>query len=194
MSIRRFALASAGLLAAGTIAGVGLSTAGAAGNGGLPFITGGGHTQNFNSDGSPEDGPFLTTFGGFNARATAAGEDAGEYVADGEVQGRSSDDATHQTVGKVHGDVVCIANLGPAEAEDGGVAGSDVWEIRFRVERSDPALPAPAYGSLIVQDNGPHNDFADESFEGSLITDPECGDVTQFQLEPHQGQITVHNG
>jgi hypothetical protein len=193
MSIRKCALAAAGLLAATTIAGAGLSTAGAAGNGGLPFITGGGHTQNNNS--SAENPRELTNFGGFNAHATGEGTEGDgftSYPARGEVQGRSADTLTHETTGKVHGNVVCIANLGPADAEDGGVAGSDVWEIRFQIERSSPLPLTGAYASLIVQDNGPHNDFADESFEGSLLTDPECGDVTQFQLEPHQGQITVH--
>jgi hypothetical protein len=193
MSIRKCAAAAAGLLAATTIAGVGLSTAGAAGNAGLPFITGGGHTQNNNSDGTPEDGPFQTTFGGFNAHAT---EDQGEgqYLARGEVQGRTSDDTTHTTIGKVHGDVVCIANLGPADSETGGAEGVDVWEIRFKIERSSPVDLPGAYASLFVQDNGPRDDYADENFDQQESGNPDCGNVDEFQLEPHQGQITVHNG
>lgn len=192
MSIRKCALAAAGMLAATTIAGVGLSTAGAAGNGGLPFITGGGHNTNNNSQGGTE--PELTTFGGFNARAYEGPDGNNVYLADGEVQGRTSDNASHVTVGKVHGDVVCIADLGPADG-NGGVAssdgGSDVWEIRFQIERSnDPSLVG-MYGSLLVQDNGPHDDFADESFENLASSD--CGQVTRYALEPHQGQITVHN-
>ena len=94
----------------------------------------------------------------------------------------------------MHGNVVCMANLGPADAESGGAEGVDVWEIRFEIERSDPPQdsPVPLYGSLVVQDNGPHNDFADESFAN--VTSPDCGQVSRYQLEPHQGQITVHNG
>jgi hypothetical protein len=194
MSHRKYLAAAAAFLAATTIAGFGLTNAGAAGNGGLPFITGGGHTQNLNSGAANP----LTNFGGFNVHATAPGTDPGEYAAKGEVQGRSSDDTTHKTVAKLHGDVVCIANLGPASENDaGGVPENDVWEIRFKVERASAngeTQPTPFYGSVFVQDNGPHNDFSDESFEESLLPDPECGDATQFQLEPHQGQITVHNG
>lgn len=198
MSHRKYLAAAAALLAASTIAGVGLTNAGAAGNAGLPFITGGGHTQNLNSGASDP----LTNYGGFDARATGAGtanqgpDHATTYPARGQVQGKSKDDTTGKTTGKVHGEVVCIANYGPSGSSNdaGGVEGSNVWEIRFQIERADNTPAAtPLYASLFVQDNGPHNDFADESFEPSLLGDPNCGDVTEFQLEPHQGQITVHN-
>jgi hypothetical protein len=196
MSKRKYPAAAMALLAASTLVGVGLANAQAA-SAGLPSITGGGHTQNSNS-GSGVD---QTTFGGFNARATEPGattdDDDVTYTARGEVQGRSSVDETHETVGKVHGDVVCIANLGPADAESGGQEDSDVWEIRFKVERGTAggvAIPAGVYASVFVQDNGPHNDFSDENFDSGEFTNPECGDVTEFQLEPHQGQITVHRG
>jgi hypothetical protein len=195
MNVRKCAAAAAGLLAATTIAGVGLSTAGAAG--GLPIITGGGHTQNNNSTGNPDGPPFLTNYGGFNAHATEDQGD-GSYLARGEVQGRSSDNETHKTTGKVHGNVVCIADLGAPTDETGGRSaeegGGNVWEIRFEIERSDPELPGegPFYGSIFVQDNGPHDDFSDESFDQDNILNPECGNIDQFQLEPHQGQITVH--
>jgi hypothetical protein len=182
------------LLAASAIAGVGLANARAA-NAGLPFITGGGHTQNNNS-GSGVD---QTNFGGFNAHATAAGTATGDgdvtYLARGEVQGRSSEDATHQTVAKVHGDVVCIANLGPADSNTGGQqGGGNIWEIRFQVERSSITALQGLYASIFVQDNGPHNDFSDESFDPDFLGSAECGESDQFQLEPHQGQISVHRG
>jgi hypothetical protein len=173
----------ASILVAGLI--LSLTPAQAASN--LPFITGGGHTQNNNSGGGPSA---QTGYGGFVARATEeTSEDT--YAARGEVQARSAGTEDHQTVARVHGDVVCIANLGPADEESGGEPGEDVWEIRFRVERSD-VLPPGVYGSLFVQDNG-RDDYADESFDGSLLTDPECGDATEYELEPHQGQITVHD-
>jgi hypothetical protein len=182
MSMRKIALTAAALLAASTLGGVGIS--GAQAKDGLPFITGGGHNENNNSGNGVE----MTTFGGFNAQATEDMTD-GAYPARGEVQGRTA--GPDGTVAKVHGDVVCIANLGPADADSGGAEGVDVWEIRFQVEKSDPELPAPYYASLLVQDNG-QDDYADENFDPSAATDPSCGDVTEYQLEPHQGQIKVH--
>jgi hypothetical protein len=153
----------------------------------LPMITGGGHTQNNNSGGTPAN---QTAFGGFVAQATDVATD-GAYPARGEVQARSAGTDDHQTVARVHGDVVCIANLGPADEESGGEPGEDVWEIRFRVERSD-VLPPDVYGSIFVQDNG-RDDYADENFDSALLTNPECGNADEYQLEPHQGQITVHD-
>src|SRR3954454_16849113 len=135
MSHRKYFAAAAALLAATTIAGVGLTNAGAApGGGGLPFITGGGHTQNNNSGATDP----LTNFGGFNAHATGAGtanqgpDNATTYPAKGEVQGKSKDDTTGKTTGRVDGTVVCIATSGPwgSKNDAGGVAGTDVWEIR----------------------------------------------------------------
>lgn len=186
------------LLAASVTAGVGLGQAKAAGHGGLPFITGGGQNSNLAPGGARPS----TSYVGFNGHATA-GPSAGTgmfpsmvYPAKGQFQGRASSDASHKTVAAVHGDVVCIANYGPANSSNGfgGKAGSDVWEIRFRVTHSAYPHAEGVYGSFMVQDNGPHNDFADEDFQRSLTANPSCGNVTQAVLEPYQGQITVHNG
>jgi hypothetical protein len=169
----------------------------------LPFITGGGKTENNNTGGEPAE---QTAYSGFVAQATGPSQPDSSpdqnfpntvvYPARGEVQIRSAGTEDHQTVVRAHGDVVCIANYGPSGEEGGGNEAEDVWEIRFRIEQSDPALPLPpetaAYASLLVQDNG-REDFADESAEGDLLFNPNCGEVTQFQLEPHQGQITVHD-
>ena len=195
MSRRAYLPVAMALLAASVTAGVSLGQAKA---GGLPFITGGGQNVNLNSG----SGTALTNYVGFDARATAAGTpghgafSTTVYPARGQMQLRTSDDSSHKTVGAAHGEVVCIANYGPSSSANdaGGVPGHDVWEIRFRITHSATPGAEGAYGSLMVQDNGSHNDFADESFAGNLLADPSCGDVTRFQLEPHQGQITVHNG
>ena len=144
-----------------------------------PMITGGGHTQNNNSGGTPAE---QTGFGGFVAQATGAAAD-GVYPARGELQARSAGTEDHQTVGKVHGDVVCIADRG-----------ENVWEIRFQIERAGPAALAGlegGYASIFVRDGG-RTDEADENFDPSLLANPECGEADEYELEPHQGQITVH--
>jgi hypothetical protein len=164
----------------------------------LPKITGGGQTENTNSG-----GPDQTGSGGFNAHATAPGvvEGSGddqttEFPAKGQVQAKSVDNATGETVARIHGEVVCIANYGPSDGSDGGVVGSDVWEIRFRITKASFELPpdVPTYGSLMVQDNG-KDDLADETFDPLQAENSECGDATQFQLEPViHGNIVVHDG
>lgn len=94
---------------------------------------------------------------------------------------------------KVHGDVVCIANLGPAGDNDaGGNPAEDVWEIRFQIERSDPPGLEGFYASLFVQDNG-RDDYIDENANPMRATQPNCGEEDQFQLEELQGQVTVHD-
>jgi hypothetical protein len=163
----------------------------------LPFVTGGGRGENNNSGGDPQN-----AYGGFVGRATAEGATRQHavfgnaitvYPAEGEVQARSATVEGNETVIKVHGDVVCIANYGPSSGVDGGGnADEDVWEIRFRIERSDPSGFADGYSSLLVQDNG-RDDYADENAEAGLFTNPECGEASQFELEPIQGQITVHD-
>lgn len=198
MSKRRYLPVALALLAASVTAGVGLGQAKAAGHKGLPFITGGGQNANL----APGGGRPSTSYEGFNGQATGPGT-AGTgpnastvYPAKGQVQIRASNDAAHKTVAAAHGDVVCIANYGPSNSSNnfGGKPGGNVWEIRFRVTHSTVPAAEDFYGSIMVQDNGPHNDYADEDFQRSLLANPSCGNVTQAQLEPYQGQITVHNG
>ena len=150
----------------------------------LPFINGGGVSTNQDSGGH--------TYGGFTARATETTDDPDIYVARGEVQGRATD-GENDTVTRIHGDVVCIANLGPADSETGGEPGVDVWEIRFRVEQSNVPQLVGLYGSAFVQDNG-RDDYADENFDEGKATNPACGNTDQYQLEDHvHGNITVHD-
>lgn len=114
------------------------------------------------------------------------------YPAQGEVQARSATADGNDTLIKVHGDVVCIADYGPSEDVDGGGnPAEDVWEIRFQITHSDPPGFEGGFASIMVQDNG-REDFADENAAGSLFFNPNCGNVTQFELEPIDGQITVH--
>ena len=160
----------------------------------LPFITGGGHTEN-NNTGSTEN-PEQTAFGGFIARATGAAttnEDGDEvYPAEGEVQARTADSGSHDTLLRVHGDVVCIAKLAPTGEDNGGAEGEDIWEIRFQVEHSSVPGLEGYYASLFVQDAG-RDDYADENADAALATNANCGEAEEYRLEPHQGQITVHD-
>ena len=162
----------------------------------LPFVTGGGRTQNNNSGGEDQ-----YAFGGFVGQATGAGTTSTQpvfgseittYPAEGQVQARSATVAGHETIVKVHGEVVCIADYGPSgDVDGGGNEAEDVWEIRFRITKSDPPGAEGGYASIMVQDNG-REDFADENASQSLFLNPNCGQVTQFELEPIDGQITVH--
>ena len=171
------------------IAGLVFTLAPASGAPALPFITGGGRATNNNS-GNP-NAPEQLGYGGFEARAVEEGADEGEYVAEGEVQARSVNVANNETVVKVHGNVVCIANLGNS-GDQGGDPDEDIWEIRFQIERSDPPGLEGRYTSIFVQDAG-RQDYIDESAEFSLLTNPNCGDASRYRLEPLRGQVTVHN-
>jgi hypothetical protein len=162
----------------------------------LPFITGGGRTENNNSGGEDQ-----YAYGGFVARAVEGGttssqpvfgSDVTTYPAQGQVQARSATVAGNETVIKVHGTVVCIADYGPSsEVDGGGNPDEDVWEVRFEITKSDPPGLEGGYASIMVQDNG-RDDYADENAASSFFANPNCGNVTQFQLEPVDGQITVH--
>jgi hypothetical protein len=179
----------------------------------LPKITGGGVAQNFNSV-SPFGTVELETTLSVSAHATDEadvvtfapfGVDALDYPAQGQVQLKNTD-ADGNTVSQLHGEVVCIANLGPAGAIDGDDPGDDVeadpagdvWEIRFEITRAeadgeDIELPDfPIYGSLFVQDGG-KDDFVDETFDDATIIFPDCAINPFFGLEPLlNGNITVH--
>lgn len=152
----------------------------------LPFITGGGRATN-NNTGNTEN-PDQEGFGGFVARATDGPDADGVYPAEGEVQARSADG--NETIVKVHGDVVCIANRGN-DGDQGGDPEEDIWEIRFQIERADFPLPDfPVYSSIVVQDNG-REDFIDESADQA--TNRDCGVIDNYRLEDLRGQITVHD-
>ena len=161
----------------------------------LPKITGGGITENGNWDPFDDDEQLLLSIGGFNARAT---EDVGSgvYLAKGQIQAKAVvADNPRKAIGTIHGEVVCIANLGAdAEVTQGGVAGTAVWEIRFLVTRArgDFTPPVGAYGSAYVQDNGAM-DYSDENFGPPF--DHHCGNETRgFGLERViAGNLTVHN-
>jgi hypothetical protein len=193
--VRRSAL----ILCAVVVSLVTASTANAKPGDKLPFITGGGLTQNNNSGGIPAQ---QQGQGGFNARAVAPGTQSihpvfqtplAVFPARGQVQAKSvAADGSNRALFQVHGDVVCIADYGPSAAVDGGGnANNDVWEIRFRITKSNPPGFEGFYASLMVQDNG-KDDFADES--GANPTNPQCGLVTLFELEPQvQGNIVVHD-
>jgi hypothetical protein len=185
------ALAVAMMIAAPASAGPGKAR--------LPKVTGGGVTQNNNS-GQPVA---LLTLGGFQAQATGEGVDDTHDVfgtplrlfpASGQIQAKSAlaiDPSVE--LGSIHGDVVCMANYGPAQYVDGGGdPAANVWEIRFKVtESSDPAFVG-LFGSILVQDNK-KVDYQDESFAAQLVFTPTCGLVTYFQLEPMvAGNVTVH--
>jgi len=170
----------------------------------LPKLTGGGIAENNNSGGGDD----LYTHFAFNAQATEEGEprefvpfsvDALDYPAKGQVQLKNvlADDPS-ETDSQVHGEVVCIANLGPSiDVDGGGDPANNVWEIRFLItklkadgEEIDLFELPPLYGSLFVQDNG-KTDFEDESFSNPLT--PECLANPFFQLEPViNGNIVVH--
>jgi hypothetical protein len=181
----------------------------------LPKITGGGVAQNFNSV-SPFGTVELETTLGFNAQATEEGVvvpfdpfgvDALDYPAKGQIQMKNTlADDPSVTVSQLHGEVVCIANLGPAGLIDGDDPNDDdvadplgdVWEIRFEIVRAsadgeDIELPPfPIYGSIYVQDGG-KNDFVDESFAAENLAEPDCVLNPFFGLEPLlNGNITVH--
>lgn len=168
------------------------SLAQAGGKDKLPKLTGGGVTQNNNSGGPPQ-----LSIGGFTARATGPGI-AGVYPARGQLQAKSvltADPST--TVASIHATVVCIANLGAIGLVHGGLAGNDVWEIRFQVTHSSPSalvqVPVGVYASGFLQDNG-KVDFGDENFEPTRFEDPACGGTTSFGLEAHlAGNLKVHD-
>lgn len=146
----------------------------------FPMITGGGHTQNNNSGGTPSE---QTAFGGLVAQATGPADGNGVYLARGEIQVRSAGTDDRKTTAKIHGDVVCIMDRG-----------ENIWEVRFQIERAAPAaLDAleGGYASVFVRDGG-RDDEADENFDPSLAANPECGEADDYEMEPHQGQITVH--
>jgi hypothetical protein len=158
----------------------------------LPKITGGGQATNNNSGAGP-----LTSQYGFNAQATGAGvvtdhpsfaQDSTVYPASGEFQIRNFD-ASNTTVSQGHGDVVCVANMGPSSGVDGGGNSTgNVWEIRVAFDSDGTTV----YGSFLIQDNG-KTDYMDESFAAARLLDPDCGKVTLFELEPvNNGQIKVH--
>lgn len=158
-------------------------------------LSGGGWANNDNS-GSAENPNQQTQFG-FSARATDDGETATHptfgtdvtiYDAEGEFHAANwSDDGEKLT--QATGEVVCIANLGPSSAVDGGGdADAAVWEIRVAFDNPEDEGPDTVYGSFFVQDNG-HDDYLDESF--AQPTSPDCGQTSQFQLEEVlRGQIT----
>lgn len=187
-----------GLIVVGLVLGAMAAPVGAAPKPKLPKITGGGQATNNNS-GHPVFPMQVTQFG-FNAQATGPGvstphppwllQPSVVYPAKGQFQGRNYDPATNSTVNQGHGEVVCLANYGPAGTIDGGgdPAGT-VWEIRVRFE--DPSVaPVPFYGSALVQDNG-QVDYMDESFAN--LFNPACGNVVFFELEPvTQGNIQAH--
>ena len=160
-----------------------------------PTITGGGVAENFNAGGSYPD--MLTHFG-FNARATGEGTttthplfgtDVTTYPARGQFQVKNVLAADHHTtLSKGHGQVVCIANLGPSSGVDGGGNPTgDVWEIRVGFTDAGTTF----YGSFLVQDNG-KTDYEDESFANS--TSDQCGQVSYFELEPVvKGNVKMHD-
>ena len=152
----------------------------------LPSITAGGITLNIDA------GANAFSIGGFNAQATSTATDP-LFPARGQFQAKSVPD----DLGILHANVVCIANLGPSTVVNGfgGIAGTDVWEIRIEITQvSSPFLLVGDHGSIFVQDNGTGSgvDFADENFGNPTVTD--CGETPGFTLEPVlAGSITVRD-
>ena len=151
------------------------------------IITGGGVVQNNNA--SPAE---LLSIGGFVAKSTGEAG-LGGLLANGQLEAKTTPaSGPNKALLAIHGEVVCIVNLGQACGAGGD--DNDVWEIRFMVTKSSNTdqLPEGAFGSLFVQDNGTPGvfDFGDESFAAA---GPNCAQDVECALEPLlKGNFTVH--
>lgn len=182
-----------------SIAAVGVMSAAHAAKPAGVKVTGGGVVENNNSGVFPEGDIF--NFYGFVAMARGAGVTNGNAMiwetAKGQVDAETSDtlEPAENPLATVHGEVVCMADLGPGNTvgHDSADNSNSVWEIRFEIVDSGGIfqLPVrtcggPCYGSLFVQDNatpGAQGDLGDENFDIEFISDPRCNLGQSFELE-----------
>lgn len=100
-----------------------------------------------------------------------------ETSAQGEIEIRTIDKGNNEEPWSIHGTVVCIQYL-PDQLIDANGVTHDVWEIRYRMVRSDfPAdetsVPG-AHASFYIED-APDGDWAGELTGTGDYMQPECG-------------------